>query len=61
MIRYALVYTFLAAIMAALVFVIGMPWTSRRRKSAWDGAGVHHQSDAERSPGLSGGRSRRRL
>jgi hypothetical protein len=38
MIRYALVYTFLAIVMAALVYVIGMPWISRRRKTAWDGA-----------------------
>jgi hypothetical protein len=61
MIRYALIYTFLAAVMAALVFVIGMPWTSRRRKTAWDGARVNHQSEAESSPGLSSGRSRDRM
>jgi len=39
MIRYALVYTFLAVVMAALVYVIGMPWISRRRRTAWDDAG----------------------
>jgi len=32
--RYLIVYTFLAIIMAALVFLIGMPWTSNRRKFA---------------------------
>ena len=36
MIRYALTYTFLASIMVALVYLIGMPWTSKRRKTAWD-------------------------
>ena len=36
MIRYALVYSFLAIIMAALVFVIGMPWKLERRKTHWD-------------------------
>jgi len=36
--RYFVVYTFLAIIMAALVFVIGMPWTSNRRKFAWSRA-----------------------
>ena len=60
MIRYALVYSFLAAVMAALVFVIGMPWTSGRRKTAWDGARVHRRTDAESSPGHSGVRSRDR-
>ena len=35
MIRYALVYTFLAIIMVALVFVIGMPWKLERRKTRW--------------------------
>ena len=34
MIRYAIVYTFLAIIMAALVYVIGIPWTSNRREYA---------------------------
>jgi hypothetical protein len=33
--RYFIVYTFLAIIMAALVILIGMPWTSHRRKFAW--------------------------
>jgi len=41
MIRYTLVYTFLAIIMVALVFVIGMPWKSERRKDPWD----NHPSD----------------
>jgi hypothetical protein len=36
MIRYAIVYTFLAILMAALVYVIGMPWSSKRRKFAWE-------------------------
>jgi len=30
--RYIIVYTFLAIIMAALVFVIGMPWTTKRHR-----------------------------
>jgi hypothetical protein len=30
MIRYALVYAFLATVMLALVYIIGMPWKSRR-------------------------------
>ncbi len=36
MIRYAIVYTFLGILMAALVYIIGMPWSSKRRKFAWD-------------------------
>jgi hypothetical protein len=36
MIRYAIVYTFLGILMAALVYVIGMPWKTKRRKFAWD-------------------------
>ena len=36
--RYLIVYTFLAIIMAALVFVIGMPWTTNRRGFAWSRA-----------------------
>jgi flagellar basal body-associated protein FliL len=32
--RYILVYTFLAIVMAALVYIIGMPWVSSRRKFA---------------------------
>ena len=34
MIRYAIVYTFLGILMAALVYVIGMPWMEKRRKFA---------------------------
>jgi len=45
MIRYALVYTFLGILMAALVYVIGMPWFSKRRKTAWDGVHGDQQSD----------------
>jgi len=36
MMRYGLVYAFLAIIMLALVYVIGMPWKSRRYKHVWD-------------------------
>jgi hypothetical protein len=61
MIRYTLVYTFLAVVMAALVFVIGLPWVSKRRKTAWDGAHENHQSATDASPGLSGGRRRDRV
>ena len=32
--RYLIVYTFLAIIMAALVFLIGMPWTTKRHRFA---------------------------
>jgi hypothetical protein len=32
--RYTLVYTFLAIVMAALVYIIGMPWASSRRTFA---------------------------
>ena len=46
MIRYALVYTFLAIIMAALVYVIGMPWTSNRRKYARYRARRDHRRDS---------------
>jgi hypothetical protein len=35
MIRYALVYTFLGLVMTALVYIVGMPWVSERRKAAW--------------------------
>jgi len=45
MIRYALVYTFLAFFMVALVYVIGMPWTSKRRESAWDDSRGDRQPD----------------
>ena len=45
MIRYALVYTFLGLIMAALVYVIGMPWFAKRRKTAWDGNQGEQQPD----------------
>jgi len=45
MIRYALVYTFLAFFMAALVYVIGMPWTSKRPKTAWGDTRGDHQPD----------------
>jgi hypothetical protein len=34
--RYALVYTFLAIVMLALVYVIGIPWRSRRYRHVWD-------------------------
>ena len=34
MIRYALVYTFLVTVMLALVYIIGMPWKSRRYRPA---------------------------
>ena len=61
MIRYTLVYMFLAVVMAALVFVIGLPWISKRRKTAWDGAHEDHQPDAHSSPGLSGGHRRDRV
>ena len=30
--RYAVVYTLLAVFMAALVYVIGMPWIPNRRR-----------------------------
>jgi hypothetical protein len=36
MMRYALVYAFLAIIMLALIYVIGMPWRSRQYRHAWD-------------------------
>jgi len=36
MIRYALVYAFLAIVMLALVYVIGMPWMPKRYKHAWN-------------------------
>jgi len=36
MMRYALVYAFLAIVMLALVYVIGMPWRSRQYKHVWD-------------------------
>jgi hypothetical protein len=49
MIRYALVYTFLAVFMAALVYVIGMPWTSKRRKTAWDHRREDHRPDVVES------------
>jgi hypothetical protein len=34
--RYALVYAFLAIVMLALLYVIGMPWRSRRYKHVRD-------------------------
>jgi len=36
MMRYALVYAFLAIVMLALVYVIGMPWRPTRYKNVWD-------------------------
>ena len=36
MMRYALVYAFLAIVMLALIYVIGMPWKSRQYKHVWD-------------------------
>jgi hypothetical protein len=36
MMRYALVYAFLGIVMLALIYVIGMPWRSRRYKHVWD-------------------------
>jgi len=34
--RYEFVYMFLALFMAALVYLIGMPWKSKGSKTDWD-------------------------
>ena len=36
MMRYALVYAFLTIVMLALIYVIGMPWRTKRYKHVWD-------------------------
>lgn len=48
MIRYAIVYTFLGILMAALVYIIGMPWSSKRRTFAW---GSSRRKEQPRSRG----------
>jgi hypothetical protein len=46
MMRYALVYAFLATVMLALVYVIGMPWKTKRYKPAWDEERRNDRSDS---------------
>jgi len=52
--RFAIVYTFLGILMAALVYIIGTPWISKRRKFAWDRSRRDRRSQSQVRRGLSG-------